>query len=137
LGRDEYDEFDVPAHKVAGNPLREAPAGDGALLGADEVPERLVIPVFPFDGDGFVRLQLQLIRCGDSLLAPGFTRAQLLVERLGEFQPWLSVPGASLVQLVNASAIAGVVIDPASNMVEAVWTREALVALREVNDARL
>jgi hypothetical protein len=101
------------------------------------MPERLAVPVFPFDGDGFIRLQLQLIRCGECLLAPGFTSAELLVERLGEFQPWLGVAATSLLRIVNASAIAGLVIDPTPNLIDEVWTMEALMALREINDARL
>ena len=133
LGRD-VDAVSVPPQDLAAQV--GGAADDGVVLGADEVAGPLAVPVFPFDGDGFVRLQLQLIRCGESLLAVGFSSRELLVERLGEFQPWLNVPSASLLRLVDASAIDGMVIDPAPDLARPVWTREALEALREVNRVR-
>lgn len=114
-----------------------ASAVSGSIVAAGELPERLAVPIYPFNGGGFRRLQLQLIRCGDSLLASGFTSRELLVERLGQYQPWIGMPGEALLRLVNESSIDGLVLDPAPDLAKAVWTKEALAELRKVNDARL
>lgn len=136
LGRTDWDDADYrPQHDLAAEGV--AAVCDSAIVAADHLPERLAVPVFPFDGDGFVRVQVQLVRCEQSLVAVGFTSRGLLVERLGEFQPWLGIPSTSLLALLNGSAIGGLVIDPSSAQVDAVWTKEALVALQEINDVRL
>ena len=111
--------------------------GNSSVLAVDDLPGELVVPVFPFDGDGFVRIQIQLVRNGERLLAAGFTSQALLVERLGEFQPWLRMAGDAFFALLGTHRIDGLIIDPLPAQVGPVWTQEALSALDEANDVRL
>lgn len=132
LGRGEDDHAGLrPAGQA------ESVALASHVVGPEEMPPRLAVPVYPFDGDGFGRLELQLIRSEDNLLATAFTTRALLVERLGPYQPWLGVASIALLKLLDASAVDGLVIDPAPHLVTALWTREALAVLRKINDVRL
>jgi hypothetical protein len=109
------------------------------LLAPSEIPETLVVPGFPIDGDGFIRLQLQLLRTDDGhLLLVGFSSRDLLVAAMGEHQPWVQLAGTSARDLAGATAVAGLVIDPPPTLMSsAVWTEGALAALKEINDVRL
>jgi hypothetical protein len=97
----------------------------------------VVVPAFPFDGDGFGRVQIQLIARADGFLAMAFTSAELLRARLGEFQPWLSTSGAALLALLDDSVVDAVLLDPDPDVVAQMWTSDALEALKEINDGRL
>ena len=131
LGRDfEDDVLDEPV-------IRNRSSNASAVVVAAEIPDRLAVPAFPVDCDGFARLEIQLIHSGQSLLAFGFTSRELLSERLGEWQPWIGMPGARLVELLDRSEVDGLVIDPAPEIATPLWTREALEALRKVNDVRI
>jgi len=137
LGFDADSDELTGAHAVI---TASAPCGEpegSAVLSPSEMPDELVVPVFPVKVDEFSRLEWRLVRSADDLLAVGFTSPERLVEALGEYQPWLRLPTATLNAVVGTAEVAGLVVDPDVDLMSAVWTRRALLSLEEVHDVRL
>ncbi|MEU6380041.1 SAV_915 family protein [Streptomyces sp. NPDC046909] len=82
--------------------MHEIPqAPDGSPLG-DEGVEGAEVTLVPVAGDGD----------GERLVALAFTSVALLVEAMGEEQPWVVIPSGEMEKVLAGSGAAAVLIDP-------------------------
>jgi hypothetical protein len=70
----------------------------------------VIAPAHPMGRDGF-ELEARPTADGGSVL-PVFSSIELLVERLGRFQPWVALPIARVRELAGAAGVGRVVLDP-------------------------
>lgn len=96
-----------------------------------EVPAALFVPAHPQFGEleGHIAVELYRLSTGQPVVV-AFTTLDGLVEALGRHQPWLQLPGESVVSFSTGILL----IDPARDVLQQVWTIERLDSLREALD---
>jgi len=84
------------------------PAPDGSPLSDEDVEgvEGAEVTLLPVAGDGDGG------GGGERLVALAFTSVALLVEAMGEEQPWVVIPSGELEKALTGSGAAAVLIDP-------------------------
>lgn len=110
-----------------------AAAEDSALqcTVGGEVPAALFVPAHPQieETDGHIAVELCRLSTGQPVVV-AFTTLEGLIETLGRHQPWLKLPG----KLVASFSSGILLVDPASDVLQKIWTKERLDALQEVLD---
>lgn len=89
-----------------------------------ELPAMVMVPAHPRPGDGGVAIELSAEVTGEPV-AIAFSTVELLIERLGRYQPWIMVPSATLVRWLGTSAIS-IVLNPLAKTCRTQWTSERL-----------
>ncbi|MFD4367776.1 SAV_915 family protein [Rhodococcus sp. NPDC058521] len=114
---------EVPVEEV-----QETTVG-GALPGVVVVPAH---PILDRGREASVQLELfDTEKLGAALVA--FSNVAKLVERLGAHQPWMMLPGTTVLGLAGKQGIDAVVVDPAPDVLGPVWTEQSLRRLKEAN----
>lgn len=101
-----------------------------------DIAAEIFVPAFPINNGGVARVELQLCRRGESTLIIGFTSLALLVERMGDYQPWIMAPMRELLALVSKYDVDGMVVDPVEGVVSVDWNMSSLESLNKVNNVR-
>jgi hypothetical protein len=111
-------------------------AGDtaGECTVSCDVDRALFVPARPQFGErqGDIAIELFRLATGQPVLL-AFRSAEALVERLGLYQPWLCLPGETVVSMSGGILL----VDPSPDVVQPMWTEERLNALKDAINDRL
>ena len=110
------------------------PSPPTAEVGA-ALPSIIVAPAHPIPSAG-VEIELAKLESGEPV-AVVYSTVKLLVAQLGKSQPWMALPSDSLVALVAAKQITGIVLDPTKPVSAPAWSSQRVQLLTEVLDGRL
>lgn len=137
--RDVDEEFETVVRVVradghyaqAPEPPQESPLPPRSeIVSSDAAPGMVVVPAFPLDTDGGVRMFVELWeRPNDATLAVGYSSQRELVEQLGPDQPWALLSTEQFQGLLQAGNVTALLLDPAPGVVATRWSRAATNAL--------
>ncbi|KAA0024522.1 SAV_915 family protein [Antrihabitans cavernicola] len=99
----------------------------------DGLPDFVVVPAHPAidKPGGAIEIELFTTRSGTEVIAVAFSDVRLLVERLGDAQPWIGLASINFQRSVIRAGIAGIVLDPVDNLLRKRWSDSAVRSLSE------
>jgi hypothetical protein len=99
-----------------------------------EIDPALFVPARPQfdDSQGDIAVELFQLATGQPVVM-AFSSAEILVDRLGPYQPWLCLPGETIVSMSGGILL----VDPSRDVVQPMWTEERLNALKDAVNDRL
>lgn len=123
-GEEEY----YRANPNAGGHTERLVADVGRCVVGGDVDPILVVPAHPQVGEGTGDVAVELLRLvtGEPVVV-AFTSVEGLVETLGRYQPWLRLPGETVVSMSGGILL----IDPDRDVVQPIWTEERFKLLKD------
>lgn len=130
---DEWDALQRAEENYYRGPVNDPTNAEQCTIGSDVDPV-LLVPAHPQFGErrGDIAVELFQLATGQPVVI-AFRSVETLVDRLGPYQPWLRLPGETVVSLSGGILL----IDPDHEVVRPIWTEGRFNALKGALNDRL
>lgn len=94
----------------------------------DSLPKIIFVPAHPaLDKPlGAIEIELFTLKAASEVIAVAFSTSHLLVDRLGDAQPWIATDSLNFQRSVIRAGVAGIVVDPIERVIRPRWSRSTL-----------